>query len=343
MSGRGMKSKYGIQAACCVCFAVLQACCVGRSLFAVLLAAGAAQQEAGLSAALFPALLCGGLLWCIKNWLFGIREEGCLRERTAVVVIVGALAAVCAATELFAELCACAATVGVCRLFFRLERTEQQRRTVQEELILEKLKKEQQRELMKANEEIRRLRHDMKNSYQLLLGLLQQKKTEEAVRFLQQEDRQLSEIPTVVYTDREAVNALLNVKYAACRRCGTAFSVRVATGLAGIADYDMCHLLGNLLDNALEAAAGCGEKDRFVDLKIGGDQKKCLIEIVNSVSGSVLQDGKLPRTTKKDARNHGLGYVNAEAIVDQYNGSIRMEERSGSFEVAVLLFRQNRG
>lgn len=145
----------------------------------------------------------------------------------------------------------------------------------------------------------------------------------------------------MVYTDREAVNALLNIKHAAGKRNGVALSVRVTASLTGIADYDMCHMLGNLLDNALEAAVKCDEKSRAVDLRIGGDRRKCLIEIANSVSGRVLEDGKLPKTTKQDAQNHGLGYANVKAVVEQYDGSVRMEEKNGSFLVVVLLFRKN--
>lgn len=401
MSGKGMESTCKIQAVCCACFAAIQAVGISRSLYVVLLAAGADGTEAGLSAVLFPALLFGGLLWCVRNWLFGVREESCRKERMMAVLVFGVLSAVCVAVGGFAaaadnvaesfaadaavagnlastgagvssgvavspgaaaspgavaspgvaassgalalliELCACLASIGICRLFFSLEKAARQSRLAQEELARERLRKEQQEELAAANEEIRRLRHDMKNSYQLLLGLLQQGNAEEAMHFLQQEDRQLTKVPTVVYTDREAVNALLNIKHAVGKRNGVAFSVRVTASLAGIADYDMCHLLGNLLDNALEAAAKCDETSRAVDLRIGGDRRKCLIEIANSVSGRVLEDGKLPKTTKQDVQNHGLGYANVKAVVEQYNGSIRMEERNGSFLVVILLFRKN--
>lgn len=360
MSGKRMERKYRIQAFCGACFAAVASFGVSRSLYAVLLAAGAAGVEAGLGAVLFPVLLFWALLWCVRNWMFGVREENCRKERTAAIVAVGVLSAVCAAVSgtaggfaasvtipsagaLLIALCACLAAVIVCRLFFSLEKAVRQGRIAQEELVREQLKKEQQQELAAANEEIRRLRHDMKNSYQLLLGLLQQGNAEEAMRFLQQENRQLTGIPAVVYTDREAVNALLNIKHAASKRNGVAFSVRVTASLAGIADNDMCHLLGNLLDNALEAAVKCAKKSRMIDLKIGGDQGKCLIEIANSVSGRVLEDGKLPKTTKQDVQNHGLGYANVKAVVEQYDGSVRMEERNGSFLVVILLFRKKTG
>lgn len=215
MSGERTGEKSGVLAVCCTGFAVLQACCVSRSLYAVLPAAGATEKETGLSAVLFPALLCGALLWCIKNWLFGMEEE-CHRERMTALVMIGALTAVCAAAVLMGSVPAAA------------------------------------------------------GNHEAAGGLVPQ------------------------------------------------------GGLAAL-------------------SVRCDEKKRFVELKIGGDQKKCLIEIVNSVSGSVLQDGKLPRTTKEDAQNHGLGYANVEAIVKRYNGSIRMEERNDSFGIAILLFRKMAG
>lgn len=189
MSGKGMERTCKIQAACCACFAAIQAVCISRSLHVVLLSAGADGTEAGLSAVLFPALLFGALLWCIRSWLFGVREESCRKERAAAVIVFGVLSAGSAAASvamlaLFIELCACLAAVGACRLFFSLEKAARQGRLMREELVRERLKKEQQQELAAANEEIRRLRHDMKNSYQLLLGLLQQGNAEEAMRFL---------------------------------------------------------------------------------------------------------------------------------------------------------------
>lgn len=102
----------------------------------------------------------------------------------------------------------------------------------------------------------------------------------------------------------------------------------------------MCAVYWALLDNAIEAACQCKEEERRVDFRLGGDRRKCLIEVSNSVAGAVLENGRLPVTTKEDACNHGLGYLSMADIVEKYNGSMKFSEKEGEFLAAVILFRK---
>jgi sensor histidine kinase regulating citrate/malate metabolism len=97
----------------------------------------------------------------------------------------------------------------------------------------------------------------------------------------------------------------------------------------------LCSLLFNLWDNALEASAKVAQPDiRFSMREDGGYLK---ISIRNRVEGSVLQQNPNLRTTKQDARSHGIGMSMIRSVVSQYNGHMKLTEEEGYFVVTMML------
>jgi len=100
-------------------------------------------------------------------------------------------------------------------------------------------------------------------------------------------------------------------------------------------DYDLCSILNNLLDNALEYSA----KNNFstVWLNIYLEASVLLIDVVNNISAPI-DISKFSSTTKADSINHGLGLAIVKETVHYYNGSLKYELSESQITAKVRLF-----
>ncbi len=99
---------------------------------------------------------------------------------------------------------------------------------------------------------------------------------------------------------------------------------------------DLAILLGNLIDNAIEAAEKLPDADkRIVNIFIDNCTPQLIISITNNVSAPV--DTKNLSTTKRGVQNHGFGLLAVRKIVDKYSGSIFFTCKNNKFEASVIL------
>ncbi len=107
---------------------------------------------------------------------------------------------------------------------------------------------------------------------------------------------------------------------------------------------DMVIILGNLLDNAIEACEKLiNKKKPEITLKIQYKMSNIVILVKNTYEGENGQSGSsvddsLPKTTKTDKKVHGIGMRNAKEIIEKYNGVIEWRTEYGMFIVDVLLY-----
>ena len=115
-------------------------------------------------------------------------------------------------------------------------------------------------------------------------------------------------------------------------------SIRTEVRLSNVSrhSFDINVILGNLLENAIEAARQTEEKKLSVAIR---EEKGVLrIHIENSYSGILRQEGTKLLTTKKDSDLHGLGLGNVESIVRNYHGEMKIEKRDCLLSVQILLY-----
>ena len=104
-----------------------------------------------------------------------------------------------------------------------------------------------------------------------------------------------------------------------------------------IEEADMCAVLGNLVENAVQAAAQLEGDDRLVNVRIGLQSPKTIvISIYNAYRGTIILDKNgMPVTDKK---GHGVGLRSVKNIVDKYSGSMVIETHSRLFNVSILMY-----
>lgn len=184
-------------------------------------------------------------------------------------------------------------------------------------------------------EESRKIRHDLKQCISSVKGYIETGKYEEAVNLLNEiSDSRIDGINYRKYCDNKVVNYVLNDKYSKCRNYNIDFKCMVLGIIRGIDDIDLCILLGNIIDNAIEAAQKTDDGYVNIEITVRGT---IFINVENSIKESFLKKKDAFVSTKADKRNHGIGTKSIHDIVNKYSGEVEYKEHGNSIICKVVL------
>ncbi len=189
-----------------------------------------------------------------------------------------------------------------------------------------------------------KMRHDMKNHGLCLAQLLAEKKTEEAVRYLEQLDIRMEQGKAVIQTGSVYVDALLNPKFRQAQKLGINISIEISVpGEEQIAAVDLCCLLANALDNAIEACERgirAGAPAGWIRMQSKTHTHYWVVEIGNSMHAPVsMEQGKILSSKRMhfaDRPARGVGLQNIQAVVDYYGGVLEVSCKE-AFTLTVML------
>ena len=101
---------------------------------------------------------------------------------------------------------------------------------------------------------------------------------------------------------------------------------------------DLYALLGNALDNAMEAVEKfCEIEKRQIDVLIYRQQNFLVMNIINPIPEHLVYEEELPVTTKGDKKIHGFGLRSMQYIVRKYDGFLNISEEDGCFSLKILM------
>lgn len=193
-----------------------------------------------------------------------------------------------------------------------------------------------------ALEDLRCIRHDLKNQYGYLQILVGEKRYDELETYLQSMQNNLP--PQLNYIDcgNRVVNTVLNMEFAKFRSQGIALEQQlVVPPVLPFASEDVCSVLVNLLDNAREECSRLkagGSEDVRVRLEIHPHQSYLLIRCLNSTDRTTLQrKGNGLLSTKSGSQYHGYGTRIIARLAEKYNGCADFKLENGMFLAQVML------
>lgn len=190
-------------------------------------------------------------------------------------------------------------------------------------------------EVRSIHNEMRGYKHDFHHHLQALKGQLEAGQVERAIAYLEQLDRSLQTVDTLLKTGNVTVDAILSAKLAQARAAGIA--VTAETNLPpelSLTDLELSIVIGNLLDNAIEGCrSAAGEKFLRLSLRMKGDM--LYFYLLNSAGKKRKKVGSLFRTGKTGA--HGFGLHRAETIVKQHGGWVKYNSEDGAFTSEFLV------
>lgn len=167
------------------------------------------------------------------------------------------------------------------------------------------------------NNTLRAQRHDFLNHLQVVYSLIEMEEYGEANDYIEQVYGKITSVSRVMKTANPAVNALLQVKVAACEKAGIQVDVTITskweTLESTLPDWEMCKVLSNLIDNAVDAMEAVPEEKKHLSITLGENVKQYTFRVENT--GEMIPESIRDRlfipgfTTKGDGHGMGLHIV----------------------------------
>lgn len=186
--------------------------------------------------------------------------------------------------------------------------------------------------------DMRGWRHDYHNHIQTMKAYLELGRYRDMNEYLNELDKDLENIDTVLKTGNLMVDAILNSKLSMAINQNININAKATVPeKLQVLDIDLCVIIGNLLDNAIEAAIGLDNpKNRFIRVYIREMKGQLYISITNSVGGKVKKVN-LEYISTKLGIGHGFGLKRVDNIVDKYDGFVNRQNEEGVFATEIIL------
>jgi len=184
-------------------------------------------------------------------------------------------------------------------------------------------------------------RHDFNHHLGVIYGLLESGDADKASEYASQLVKTAGNYQNLVNVPYPMVRAMLNYKLSAAKEKNIRLKLHVGIpeGLA-LPEFDLTVILGNLLDNAIEACMTADESDRYIGFNMFYKPDYLIIQTENPVSGASEPQHSSCVTTKSDAENHGYGLRNIEFLAQKHNGFMKTARENGVFKVDVALLTE---
>lgn len=185
--------------------------------------------------------------------------------------------------------------------------------------------------------DIRGWRHDYHNHIQTMKAYLEMGKLEELEEYLNKLDEDLTTVDTVIKTGNTKVDAALNSKISLAKRKGIRVDAKaIVPRNISISEVDLSLIIGNLMDNAVEACMKIEEEDaRFIRIYVDILKGQLYIYVMNSVGEKLQKSGNKYLSTKGE--NHGLGLIRLDNVVKKYGGYLNRQDETDVFATEIML------
>ncbi len=193
------------------------------------------------------------------------------------------------------------------------------------------------REIDNMYRKIRGWRHDYRNHIQTMKAYAASENWDAVKHYLDLLDDDLTTVDTVIKTGNPMTDAILNSKIS----LANSKHVKVVADACipvklNLSEIDLCCIIGNLFDNAIEASMKLPEEQRVIRLYMDLRNTQLYLSMTNFTAGKKMKkEGKLFKSTKGEG--HGFGLVRIDAIVERLDGYISRNSEDGAFTTEILL------
>lgn len=190
-------------------------------------------------------------------------------------------------------------------------------------------------EVRSIHREMRGYKHDFHHHLQMLKGQLEAGEVERALAYIEQLDEQLMHMDTLLKTGNVSLDAILSAKISQAKAEGIAVTVKAnVPDKLLISDLELSIVVGNLLDNAIEACRSV-EGERFIRIYMAMKGNMLYFSMLNSAGMKKPKLGTLFSTHKTGV--HGFGLRRAEAILKEHGGWCKYNSEEGAFTSEFLV------
>ena len=201
--------------------------------------------------------------------------------------------------------------------------------------------RKQRDEVQNIYQTMRAWRHDYHNHIQSIKAMLSMDKREELENYLDNLEKDLDSIDIAIRTGNVGLDAILSSKVSIARK--NSIEVNCTAKVPGelkITDVHLCAIVGNLMDNAIEACEKItlgenGVATRFIRIYIGLFKNQLYISITNSTN--VKKRQRVTELVTSKIGEHGFGLRRIDKLVDKYDGYVNRKNEPGVFATEIML------
>lgn len=189
----------------------------------------------------------------------------------------------------------------------------------------------------RLNDDVRQFRHDYRNHLLCIQGMLKAQEYEEATSYVEELTEHTTASSPKFFTGHSIADSILNDKSEYAQNIGAEIKY---SGIIheDIPPIDICIILANALDNALEACEKITDSSsKIISVKCDYFKPIQLICITNPVSENVIINNNNIETSKSDKNNHGIGLYNIRKTVVKYNGEFDITCENNVFTLDIAL------
>lgn len=207
----------------------------------------------------------------------------------------------------------------------------------EKEMLLQEAEAKEQyyQEVEQSNREVRKIKHDLKNMLLAICGKAKEQNevSEEIYKIM----KELDQSDKKIFTSNVVINTIMNHKISQVKQLEIKTDVNIKVSKAVSLNYkDAGILLGNILDNAMEACEKIRKEKRWIKIDMFHQKNTLFIKVCNSKTKEPVNINK---SSKSDVHNHGIGVSSIKSIVNKYDGYIEFADKGEKFEVDVSLYR----
>lgn len=180
-------------------------------------------------------------------------------------------------------------------------------------------------------------RHDYHSHIQTMKAYLIMGNLDRLAAYLNELDTDLTTVDTVIKTGNVMIDAILNSKISLAKSRGIAVNAKaIVPKTLSISEIDLSLIIGNLMDNAMEACMKIEEEKRFIRVYIDILKGQLYIYIMNANGGKLKKSGQLYLSTKNQ-KYHGFGLMRMDKVVDRYQGYLDRQDEEDVFVTEIML------
>ncbi|MBR1814603.1 MAG: GHKL domain-containing protein [Lachnospiraceae bacterium] len=189
--------------------------------------------------------------------------------------------------------------------------------------------------------DLRSIRHDIKNKYAYMEILLKEKRYEELETYFEEVSMKLPEGLSYVDCGNQVMNTILNMEISKAQTQGISVERQLMVPPAlGFPADDLCSLIANMMDNAIEESVRMKNdgKESDIHIEIYPKESYLFIQCLNHTDLDKLRKAKMGlKTTKKDLIHHGFGTQIITRLAEKYNGCAEFTLEEGKFTAKAIL------
>ena len=191
-------------------------------------------------------------------------------------------------------------------------------------------------------EDARRAKHDLRQNLAVIQSFVQSNDQKGLLNYLKNYMAAVPADSPLLYCENPAINALIVYYADLAQKHEIPFEASIDyPSVIILSDADAVVLLGNLLENAVEACIHQRTKEKFVCLRIKKLQGMLIITLDNSYSGNICKEGEEFISSKNGQK--GIGTASIKKIVSKYNGILKFDYENNLFHASVMLQLSQKG